>query len=246
MRRISLERARRALGHLTVNERVRGAWHAWVDAWEASKPDPTLLRMMAVARRMHAKLVRKDLYAAFDGWDEHAREKKRLRAVALKVTRRMAARCLAGSFGTWLHWYDAAVAWREGIERRERVLLVMRNRRLAAPFRAWVANADKLKWARATLARVAGRIQRRDLARAFDAWTAAIAEGRTFRSSVSKAHRLIRLIMTRHTRAAVLPVGGAHGHTPGEGKEGASMRPEDAQEARLVRFLPLGGARGRE
>ena len=202
VRRISLERARRALGHLTVNERVRGAWHAWVDAWEASKPDPTLPRMMAVARRMHAKLVRKDLYAAFDGWDEHAREKKRLRAVALKVTRRMAARCLAGSFGTWLHWYDAAVAWREGIERRERVLLVMRNRRLAAPFRAWVANADKLKWARATLARVAGRIQRRDLARAFDAWTAAIAEGRTFRSSVSKAHRLIRLIMTRHTRAA--------------------------------------------
>ena len=235
VRRISLERARRALGHLTVDERVRGAWHAWVDAWEASKPDPTLPRMMAVARRMHAKLVRKDLYAAFDRWDEHTREKKKLRAVALKVTRRMAARYLAGAFdrwdehtrekkklravalkvtrrmaarylagafGTWLHWYDAAVAWREGLERRERVLLVMRNRRLAAPFRAWVANADKLKWARATLARVAGRIQRRDLARAFDAWTAAIAEGRTFRSSVSKAHRLIRLIMTRHTRAA--------------------------------------------
>jgi hypothetical protein len=56
--------------------------------------------MMAVARRMHAKLVRKDLYAAFDRWDEHTREKKKLRSVALKVTRRMAQRYLAGSRST--------------------------------------------------------------------------------------------------------------------------------------------------
>jgi hypothetical protein len=159
---------------------------------------------------MHAKLVRKDLYAAFDRWDEHTREKKKLRSVALKVTRRMAQRYLAGSFdrwdehtrerkklrsvalkvtrrmarrylarsfGTWLHWYDAGVSWREGAERRERVLLVMRNRRLAPAFNAWVANAETLGMKRTTLARVAGRIQRRGVARAFDGWLDACRGG---------------------------------------------------------------------
>ena len=235
LRRVNLDRARRALGHLTVDERIRGAWHAWQEAWEASKPDPALPRMMAVARRMHAKLVKKDLYGAFDRWDEYARERKKLRSVALKVTRRMAQRYLAGSFdrwdehtrerkklrsvalkvtrrmgrrylarsfGTWLYWYDAGVTYREGAECRERVLLVMRNRRLAPAFNAWVANAETLGMKRTTLARVAGRIQRRGVARAFDGWLDAVAEGRTFKSSVGKAHRLIRLIMTRHTRAA--------------------------------------------